>query len=53
MIVWKAAEPSQNRGDLRVGGMAQVVECLHCKGEVMSSNPSIVKKKKKKMEREV
>jgi hypothetical protein len=35
--------PSQKR----VGGMAQVVECLLSKHEAQSSKPSIEKKKKK------
>jgi hypothetical protein len=30
----------------RAGGMAQVVEYLHCKREVLSSNTSIAKKMK-------
>jgi hypothetical protein len=29
------------------GGVAQAVECLLCKREVLSSNPSLAKKKKK------
>jgi hypothetical protein len=33
--------------DISVGGMAQAVECLPSKCEVLSSNPSTEKKKKK------
>jgi hypothetical protein len=30
----------------KVSGMAQVVQCLPCKGETLSSNPSMAEKKK-------
>jgi hypothetical protein len=32
----------------RAGGMAEVVECLPCKCDALSSNPNNTKKKKKK-----
>jgi hypothetical protein len=40
----KKRNPTQKR----IGREAQVVECLPSKHETLSSNPNIVKKKKKK-----
>jgi hypothetical protein len=33
-------------GNLGAGGVAQVVECLHSKGEALCSNPGTTKKKR-------
>jgi pyruvate/2-oxoacid:ferredoxin oxidoreductase beta subunit len=35
----------------KVSGMAQVVQCLPCKGETLSSNPSMAEKKKRTQKR--
>jgi hypothetical protein len=34
--------------NLRAGGIAQVIECLHSENKALNSNPSTAKKKKER-----
>jgi hypothetical protein len=45
-IVWESLSSKITRTKKWTGSMAQVVECLLCKWEALSSNPCLTKKKK-------
>jgi hypothetical protein len=51
--VLKKSKTFKNRQQTKEdGGVVQVVECLPCKSEALSSNPVLSKKKKKREEKQ-